>query len=386
LYKFIWNKHYLAAKAPERIKREIANKPLSLGGLGMLDIAKLDESIKLKSLGRLMSSQHYFMRIVRLGLDMSDYFFPKSSIMSDSYTTRALHILKEDRYRSLTSEAYERDLTYIGLVKSIKLKNVMSQRGKNSLLYFNLLRNDKKLVGDLSRLEIGTIGRFIKGEILNRLTHATTINYWRRPMPGDLITLPCRDRLIPLDATSSRDIRKLRDNSEPICVFKCGLILTPNECLNYMDKLKKLTSVAHRNSVLRALHGDIFVNERLFRFGLKNEPFCERCGEIDTLHHRLEDCRKVISLLEELGTITNPLGNTIQRQNSDGLGKLFANFRDLDLTTLTLHAETLRVICSNSNIDNPRNTIKRIIDKIFIMEKSDGIKNDLQDLKREYGF
>ena len=41
LYKFIWNLHYLAAKAPERIRREIVNKNIRLGGLGMLDITAL---------------------------------------------------------------------------------------------------------------------------------------------------------------------------------------------------------------------------------------------------------------------------------------------------------------------------------------------------------
>ena len=39
LYKFIWNRHYLAAKAPERVKREVVNMPIKLGGFGMLDIA-----------------------------------------------------------------------------------------------------------------------------------------------------------------------------------------------------------------------------------------------------------------------------------------------------------------------------------------------------------
>ena len=41
LYKFIWNLNYLAAKAPERIRREIVNKNIRLGGLGMLDITAL---------------------------------------------------------------------------------------------------------------------------------------------------------------------------------------------------------------------------------------------------------------------------------------------------------------------------------------------------------
>ena len=46
LYKVIWNRHYLAAKAPERVKREYTNTPVSLGGLGMLDVVDLDKGLK----------------------------------------------------------------------------------------------------------------------------------------------------------------------------------------------------------------------------------------------------------------------------------------------------------------------------------------------------
>ena len=45
LYKFVWNRHYLAAKAPERIKRNIMITKIKEGGLGILDIAELDSSL-----------------------------------------------------------------------------------------------------------------------------------------------------------------------------------------------------------------------------------------------------------------------------------------------------------------------------------------------------
>ena len=64
LYKFIWNRHYLAAKAPERIKREIMMVNVKNCGLGMLDIAELGDSLKLKALGRLRTSNHPFLRLL----------------------------------------------------------------------------------------------------------------------------------------------------------------------------------------------------------------------------------------------------------------------------------------------------------------------------------
>ena len=63
LYKVIWNRHYAAAKAPKRIKREITNKPVHLGGLGMLDIIALDKGLKLRALARLFDTRHQFLAL-----------------------------------------------------------------------------------------------------------------------------------------------------------------------------------------------------------------------------------------------------------------------------------------------------------------------------------
>ena len=77
LYKFIWNRHYLAAKAPERVKREYTNTPINLGGLGMLDVVDLDKGLKLKSIARLLETEHPFLKLIRNKIDLTDFFFPK---------------------------------------------------------------------------------------------------------------------------------------------------------------------------------------------------------------------------------------------------------------------------------------------------------------------
>ena len=38
LFKFLWNKNFIAAKAPDRVKREIVLTPCKFGGFGMADI------------------------------------------------------------------------------------------------------------------------------------------------------------------------------------------------------------------------------------------------------------------------------------------------------------------------------------------------------------
>ena len=64
LYKFIWNRHFLAYKALERICRNIVTKPICTGGLGMLDVKELDSSLKIKALGRMFATKHPLLSLI----------------------------------------------------------------------------------------------------------------------------------------------------------------------------------------------------------------------------------------------------------------------------------------------------------------------------------
>ena len=46
----------------------------------MIDIVKLDKSLKLKSLGRLENTRHPFLRMIRVNTDTSCSFYPKQVI------------------------------------------------------------------------------------------------------------------------------------------------------------------------------------------------------------------------------------------------------------------------------------------------------------------
>ena len=93
LYKFIWNRHYLAAKAPERIKREIVNKQVKYGGFGMLDVSELDLSLKRKAIGRLIQSKHPFLILIKASLDWRSFSKPKCSLTLVGMVTKGLELL-----------------------------------------------------------------------------------------------------------------------------------------------------------------------------------------------------------------------------------------------------------------------------------------------------
>ena len=140
LYKFIWNKNYQAAKAPERIRREIVNKPVKLGGLGMLDIKLLDESLKLKALGRLLETDHPYLKLVRNKLVLDDFFNPNLTTKIDEMAQRGVKLLSLDRNLLLKRETLDGQANFIRALKSIQVRRILGRNGVNSLAWFNLRR------------------------------------------------------------------------------------------------------------------------------------------------------------------------------------------------------------------------------------------------------
>ena len=94
LYKLNWNKNYLAAKAPERIEQIIVNKPIKLEGLGMINIRELDDSLKLRALGRLIGTNHPFLALLKNITNIEQFFNPKTNIKLEEVAVRGIELLK----------------------------------------------------------------------------------------------------------------------------------------------------------------------------------------------------------------------------------------------------------------------------------------------------
>ena len=182
-----------------------------------------------------------------------------------------------------------------------------------------------------------------------------------------------------LSTLSSKEIRLNRNESEVICVFKCGLILTQIETINYMEKIRKLTCVRQKNTLLRCLHGDIYTNERLHRFGLNDNPNCTFCNHLDTLDHRLNECPRTISLLNEIIRKTRTLRLTENEQDYDSITKLMAAHKDADQITVSIHSEALQILLTGKEID-PVAATNRIIETIYKRERKPPLRAILRTL------
>ena len=172
------------------------------------------------------------------------------------------------------------------------VSKLLTGAGRQSLHFFAVHRRvPNPLLRDLNVNELSTIERYlIKPELVPMIR--ALVNYHPRPV----IVTDKRDlfvsdsgNVLKISAMSSRDIRghQTSDEDKVICLYKLGLVLDPGEVLAWTSKIRKLTGTRHKNILLRVVHGDIFSNSRLHRFGLRDSSNCSNCPELmETIEHK----------------------------------------------------------------------------------------------------
>ena len=371
LYKFIWNRHFLAAKAPERVKREIINTPIKLGGFGMLDVEELDASLKLRSLGRLQLTKHPFVNIIKDATNLSCFFNPKIETKIDPFSVKAVELLREDRTKMWANVKMLGDRGFISAVRELEISKVMNSRGLLSLAYFTQRRRGRTKIKDLNPAELEDLRRHIEASKLNGLRTAVRL---RIPPPDeDLIrSYFIKDRHRTLESVTSKEFRTQRAEKSPLADYKIGLRLSPQEALTWGLKISKLTSTQHKSILLRVAHGDIYTKEKLHRFGLIDSDRCPRCNEIETLQHKFITCQYVNKILRVLKTLT---GTTTVDQTHLAMG----TFINSDQAYLTLAAEIIQRITrlkdDQDYLLHPKHFVNLAIRSLAIKEGNKSLKD-----------
>ena len=249
--------------------------------------------------------------------------------------------------------------TMCKIIGETKVNDLITAAGKRTLHYFAInqrIRNP--MLRDLTPQEFRLIERFVLYPEL-------------RPT----ISLIIRDRLnlanVEVDVTfayprkagviddvckmSSKLIRLTRNKEsiDPICIFKLGPVLTPGELLSWTKQLLKLTSTRHKNILLRVMHGDIFSNSRLNKFGLRDSSECPNCLEpIETIQHKIAECPKARETWNHLETIKEKLNlNRLTDHTIEGIVGLKDRLTNIELA---LQAEVILKLTSTSEIYCPR--------------------------------
>ena len=337
LYKFIWNRHFEAAKAPERIAREIINTPIKLGGFGMLNVNELDAGIKLKALGRMFDSNHPMLKLIKAKLNLAEFFFPKIDTNLDPFSSYGIELLKQDRQKAWLIEDENLTVTMVASIREVKLSSAVSRNGRNSLAYFGLRQRGLNKIAELDRRALNSIRPFIDINLYQRSCHVISLRINTPQTNLKYMTL-LKNKLEDIRKKSSKEIRDGRTSYDPICLFRSGPIQSPSETLTWARKLNSLTNTRLKSILLRVSHKEVYSREKLHRFGLSDSPQCPRCDEVETFHHKLYECVYARKIWEETFKITDKLLNT-QAANIELQLKANGMAPYLDSAALAIHAE-----------------------------------------------
>ena len=383
LYKFLWNKHFQAAKAPERIKREIINLPMHLGGFGMLDITDLDNGLKLRSLGRILSTKHPYLEAVRKKIDWGNFFDPICKIATDPYVCESVKLLAKDRRALLGVSNLEGNLKYVALLGSCKISKIISRNGKNSLNYFVLARRGARNLRDLTRVELEAIAPHLPADYVIEARKYIGPQMVPVANDDDKYLYLTNSGLRPLENLTSKEIRTIRNKQDPVCLFKLGTALTPNETITWGTRLKKLTSTRHKNNLLKAAHGEVYTREKLFRFKLIEDPKCLNCDQVETLAHKIYECPYAERIWKETFKITNSL-KIDPNEAGEITQKILGATKGSTETLLVIHAEVLTRIMTlksnNSYLIHPKLLVKTALRYITSKEQNGAVKESLKAL------
>ena len=371
-YKFIWNRHYLAAKAPERIKRDIVTNSISNGGYGMLDVSELDGSLKIKALSRMLNSNHPFLEILRNKLDLHSYFNPTSTVPGgiDPVMDRGIDLLKADRQRLWGNSTLDGDRNLLASIRELNLRHIVDRRGQGSINFFRLWARGARYVRDLRVQDLEGIRRHVVPHTLAKLRKAVAINTGP-PNPNFIKTYFTGSQHRPLESLTAKEIRNYRSDKTVIVNFKLGIHLTAQEGQNWGQRLRKLTSSRHKNSLLKALHGDVYTRAKLHRFGLIDTDTCSKCGGTEDLRHKVLECPYSSRLWDSVLPTIRRL-NTLNDPNESRLKLITGTSLHTSLASMTLIAEIIQTILhlrhEQSYLLHPKYLAKRAIKNLSIKE------------------
>ena len=378
VFKFLWNRNYNAARAPERLKRNIMCAPLSLGGFGMVDLKALGDSLDLRSYGRLQVTKHPFMAQVRDSVVATNFFNLHFNVHVDPKARKGLELVNEARRTMLNWDRGQllRDLNFRKVLVNHTLKDLVTVQGRRTLPYFAIhTRTPRIKVGQLTQQEFQGIERSIiypelRQIINNLLSMPINVRDVNGSLESNEIFPVTEGKLVSIVSLSSKQLRQARLNEEEnvICIYKLGPIFTVGEVKSWTGRLKRLTSTRHRNLLLRTVHGDIFSNGRLARFGLRQEANCPNCQEpIETIIHKIKECPHAMTAWQELERVKLNLNLNVLSDLT--IENLIGAKEHLNNIELALQAELIHRLTSRNERYQPKDLVKTVVRYIGFSER-----------------
>ena len=228
IYKFLWNKNYQAAKAPDRIKRIYLTQSIKRGGFGMIDHEAVVKAMNTKQVLVNRTSTHPINQILRtLMKDPDSHFNMKIPIGFDGPSENY-----SDAMKAINGSLLTRDLDYLQqdrLAKDMllkeKLKNIARPERKNCIeltllrhrgitTLRQLLNNPDPQMTNQFRLRILHYG-------YSTLMDACILSPTQDLDDGHFV--PIAKKYKPSHKVTSRELRHQLDNAHPEINFKIDI-------------------------------------------------------------------------------------------------------------------------------------------------------------------
>jgi hypothetical protein len=337
IFKFLWNKRWVANIAPDRIKRSILKLPYFKGGLQAPDINLINKALKTKQFVRAMRANHPISLVQKYQLERVGYdeYFKceyanlcRNDIVIGTYQLMCNELT--DRIRSTCqSTPLPEPSTVQNAVNVIASTDVLEfLMRKKELMIINRFRplanigiaTFKELYNEMSFPSNDRLGELSK-YILQFFPRAWSLAIERSEDVNSEITyeneFPGTNlELVNIDRVTVKMLRLAMGEDEVPSQFpfrdpeKFGYInICDEEEINPFLNIRKYVHMTRdRFFRYRILQGDVFCNARMYKFKMVDSPECNYCSssaQIETIQHLLWDCPRS-------GAVWNYLQNVIQ--------------------------------------------------------------------------
>ena len=345
----------------------------------MLDIKELDKSLKLRAWGRFGGTKHPFFIKVKGQPWRSNLVSIKLPSEADGVLRRAaeLVIIEREKLMSWPMHGCSSNVNIISAVNELKVTDILTESGKMSIQYLAIRRRNQAInARQLTEQELTSLRRHLVWNGLAPLiTYLNNQRVTDRVLNDITYMIPTADhRVMNLVNVGSKFIRE-SIKSETLEPPKLIPDATDGEIKSWARTLKKLTSTRHKSMLLRVAHGDIYSNDRLCRFGLREDSKCENCDEqIETIVHKFAICEKISEVWNSL----NVFLNEIDEDPIEFSLKSVIGLRDRPGTlALPLKAEILSRINSRAGKTyDPKAIIKLAMHTILTCEPSQQVNRE----------
>ena len=322
-----------------------------------------------------MTSKHPMLKQVKELIDARNSFDVRVSGHVDKKLLRSIMLLNNARKSILEwpPQVLNTSSSLKSILTGLNVANLLTEAGKRSIPYFAIhARQRRAKIGMLTDGEFRSIERHLLypqlGPILRMLRLGPHVALANDEINQLTCHIKSQHSVVSIVSLSSKSLRENMIETDPICIFKLGPILTPGELLSWTRKTRKLTSTRHRNILLRAMHGDVFSNERLHRFGLKDSPACANCDEpIETRQHRLVECEKAQEAWRELEATKALL--TLRTLSDFSVENLVGAKDPLNKLELALQAELILKLSTKSGAYCPKQLVRAAVLMVCNSEK-----------------